>query len=166
MNPIAVNRFVLTKKLFYEGMRKAYMSQHGKTFRNAVIFLIGAWILLTLFTVLMHQLVLFSAVELIIIILLILWLLVYMPTRKARIAFKSLTKRNGQELTRETTFFRDKMEIRTVDGRTVFLYKEIDTILYTAHLIIVIMQDNTGVLIERNSFISGTEEEVLEVLTE
>ena len=159
--PIAINRYELTKKLFDEGIEKVTSEQYGKFAKRGVLILAAAWLILAAVTLIMRQNPIYIAVEFVIVLLAALWLSVYLPSRKKRSAWKKIKERCGDDLERTSTVYDDRIDISAAGNITTIRVENIVQTMTTDRLLILITSDRAGVLLKRNSFIKGCEDDVL-----
>ena len=162
--PIAINRYTMTKALFYEGMLRTWRERTGKTTRTVLLVLAGLWVALAVLTLILQQTVAFLVVEFFVLGLIGLWLAVYLPRQKAGKAFRSLKARYSDDLERTTACFADYLVIHAGDNETELDYGEIETVLQTEHLLILIAGDKTGVMLTHDGFEIGMEEALLDAI--
>lgn len=164
--PIAENRFMLTKGLFTEGMLRVWAENTGRSIKKLLAVLALAWIALTAYTLFQGGSILFPALELLVLALVVLWAAVYLPRYRARRAYKAMEERGGAESERVTRFFPDRLEVHTDGHLTETDYSDLAQILQSENLLILIAGDKTGVLLKRDSFARGTEDEVLRLIND
>ena len=162
-DPLAVNRFTITKSLFVEGMLRVSAERYGKFAKKAAVFLGGLWVVLLIVTLVLRSSLLFVLGEFVIIGLIILWLCVYMPRHRAGRAFKALQDRCGGDMERETRFYEDRLEIETSEIEKTIEYSQITEILTSKRLMVLVCEDKTGVLLSLEGFIVGDEMTVREI---
>ncbi len=163
MEILAENRFTITKRLFYEGMLRVSGESYGKFAKKAVAFLILAWVILGAVTLWLRQSLGYVGAESVVVLLACLWITVYMPRNKAKRAFQALQSRSG-DLERVTRFYRDHLEVEAAGVQTPVDYGEITQILRTKRLLILLTADNTGVLLKLDSFCTGSEAVVRDLI--
>ena len=164
MEVLAENRFTITKSLFYEGMLLVSAQSYGKMAKKAVLFLFAAWIALTVVTLWRHQSVGYIVIEFIVSCLAALWIAVYMPRRKAKRAFKALEDKCGDNMERITRFYDDRLEVEASERRTVVFYSEIAQVLRSKRLLVLVAEDQTGILLGLDGFTRGDETAVRELI--
>ena len=166
MEPFAVNRFTMTKKLYYEGMLCSIKERVGPFTKKALKVLAILWVLLAAVTLLTKNSPLYAIIELVIMVLLGLWLCVYMPRNQAKRAWKTIEDKGDEYLERVTRFFPRYMEISRGSETTTILYEHIHQILMTGHLMIVKCEDTLSILIPRDGFITGDMDSVQSIIEE
>lgn len=159
MKILAENRFTITKSLFFEGMRRVSRENYGKFARRAVAFLGLMWLILAAVTLWQHQSLVFVGAELLVVCLVGLWITVFLPRSKAKRAFNRL-ENQSRGLERTTRFYPDRLEIDAGGTQTVVSYAEIRQILEAKRLLILVTADKTGVLLKRDGFLLGSEEDI------
>lgn len=162
MSILAENRFTITKKLFFEGMLRVSAENYGKFAKKAVAFLGLAWLALAVVTLCLRQSLGYVGIELVVLCLAALWIIVFMPRYKAKKAFHTLKDRCDNNLERITRFYQDRLEVEAAGCQTVVLYSEIRQILRTKHLLVLVTEDGTGILLTLDGFTCGGEAAVLE----
>lgn len=160
----AENRFAITKSLFYEGMLLVSAQSYGKLAKKAVLFLCAAWIALTAATLWQRQSIGYIVIEFIVLCLVALWIAVYMPRRKAKRAFQALEDKYGDNMERVTRFYDERLEVETSERKTVIFYWEIAQILRSKHLLVLVAEDKTGILLKLDGFTRGDEAAVRELI--
>ena len=154
MEPLAENRFAITKELFYEGMLRVIKESYDPFIKKVMLVLAAAWAVLAAFTVFMRGSLSYAVVELAVVVLIGVWLSVFVPRNKARRAWAALENRGG-DMERVTLFYPGYLEAGNgVEEVTVF-YEDIRQILQTEHLLVVLSVEKVGVLVERDGFVSG-----------
>ncbi|MBR1759511.1 MAG: YcxB family protein [Lachnospiraceae bacterium] len=157
----AENEMTLTKTLFYEGMQAIQKESYGKSINKLILVLIGVWIVLSTVTVKMSGSLAYSLVELVVLGLIVFWMGVYLPRNKAKRAFAKLQEKYGEDLSRKTLFFEDHFTVEASGYETEFRYEEIEKIYETKHLLVLVDENKTGVMVDLGGFIKGSKEDVL-----
>lgn len=155
MEPVAVNRFTITKALFYEGTLRVTKERLGPFIKKVMILLAALWAVLAAVTLLTKGSFAYAGVELAVIAAVGLWLCVYIPRRQARLSWKAMESRSGGDMERVTSFFPDSLEIAGGAERTVIPYADVLQILPTEHLLVLTCKEKVGVLISRDGFTAG-----------
>lgn len=157
MEPLAENRFVLTEDLFLEGMRAVQAVGYMKRIKKLLLPLGALWLLLAGFTLYRGESVLLLLLELVALVLLILWAAVLLPRRRARRAFETLSARTGAAAERVIRFYPDHLEA-TVSGQTTSIdYLDVEQMLRSPRLIVLVSRGKTGVLLRADAFTLGDE---------
>ena len=157
MKPLAENRFVLTEDLFLEGMRAVQAVGYMKRIKNLLLPLGALWLLLAGFTLYRGESVLLLLLELVALVLLILWAVVLLPRRRSKRAFDTLAARTGIAAERVIRFYPDHLEA-TVSGQTTCIdYLDVEQMLRSPRLIVLVSRDKTGVLLRADTFTLGDE---------
>lgn len=164
MEILAENRFTITKNLFYEGMLRVSAESYGKLAKKAVAFLAVAWLVLAAVTLWQRQNPLYVAMEFVVMCLAALWICVVLPRSKAKRAFRSLEAKYGDELERVTRFYEERLEVEASGQQTVVFYSEIQQVLRSKRLLVLVAEDKTGILLKLDGFTSGGEKAVRELI--
>lgn len=163
MEPMAVNRFTITKSLFYEGMLRVTKERLGPFIRKMLLILAALWIVLAAVTFFTKGSPSYALVELVVLIAVGIWLCVYIPRSRAGRAWKAMAGSSG-DLERVTRFFPDRLEIDSGGEPTVIPYGDVQEILSTEHLLVLTCKDKVGVLLAREGFETGDEDSVRAVI--
>lgn len=153
--PIAENRFTLTKDLFYEGYSRVYRENHGRSLKTLCLVLAALWLAFAAFSAFSGQGMIGALAELVVLCLVILWATVMLPRGKAKRAWK------GDE-ERVIRFYKDHLEVETGERQKFFHYSEISGILYSRRLIIPVTEEKTCIILLRN----GDEDKIKKLITE
>lgn len=164
MEPIAVNRFTITKPLFYEGMLRVTRERLGPFTKKVLLALAVLWAVLAAVTILTKASPSYAVVELIVLAAVGVWLCVYIPRNQARRAWRALEGRSGGSLERVTSFFADSLRIDSGGEQTVIAYEDVLQQLTTEHLLILTCKDKVGVLLARDGFVTGEADSVRELI--
>ena len=164
MNILAENRFTMTKSLFYEGMLRVSRESYAKSAKKAAVFLGALWLVLAVVTLLLQQNMGYVAVEFIVLGAAALWLCAGVPRYSTGKAFKAFRNKYGDDMERVTRFYEDRLEVEAADRQTVILYAEIGQVLRSKHLLLLIAEDKTGILVKRDAFTRGSEAAALEAV--
>lgn len=162
--PIAINRYSLTKELFYEGNKRTLKETYGHFALRMVLIMIGAWVIVAAITLLTKPSVVFLAVEALVLILASLWVAVYTPWNKRRKAYRQFLELYGEDAERTTVFYRDRLIVNPEGRELTFPYSDIAKTLTTDRLLIFVTSANKGILVKRDSFTKGSENEVLQAI--
>ena len=160
MEILAENRFAMTKSLFIEGRLALSKESYGKAANK-----IAAALLVLLFALVAGSMLLgLSAasvgMEVVILGVMAFWLLYGLPRNNAKEAYKALTKKCGGEPERVTRFFADRLEIEGPGVHTILSYTQIEQVLRTRRLLILVSDEKAGVLLKLDGFTAGGEAEV------
>lgn len=155
MEPLAENRFTITKELFYEGMLRVTKESYGPFIKKIMLVLAVAWAVLAAVTLFMRGSLSYAVVELVVVVLIGVWLSVFVPRNKARRAWAAMENRCGADLERVTRFYPSYLEADNgIEEITVF-YEDIRQILQSEHLLVLLSKEKVGVLVARGGFVSG-----------
>ena len=164
--PIANSRFILTKPLFLEGIRRVHAQSMDRAARFLLLALAGVWAVFAAVTWLRGGAMGFVLVQLPVLALVALWIVVLLPRSRAKQAYRSYIAKYGEDTERETEFFSDRLHVSAGGRETDVLYRDIRHTLRTKHLLIFLTEDKTGILVPENSFESGSAALVLRRIEE
>ena len=158
--PLAVNRFTITRPLFYEGMLRVTKERLGPFIKKMLLVLAALWVVLTAVTVLTKGSPTYPIVELVVLTAVGVWLGVYIPRSRASRAWKALAGGGGGPLERVTRFYADRLEIDSGGEPTVIPYENVQETLSTEHLLVLTCRDKVGVLLALDGFEAGSADSV------
>lgn len=164
--PLAENRFTLTRPLFTEGMLAVWRRGSGRSVALLLTVVGLAWLALTAVALLRGGSLAFPLTELVVLALVSLWALVWLPRGKARRAYAALEARGAAEGERVLRFFDDRLTLSVAGTEKTLPYAEIASILHSRHLLILVSGDNTGILTKNDSYTLGSEETVISLIHE
>ena len=166
MEPLAENRFTITKELFYEGMLRVTRESYEPFVKKIMLVLAAAWAILAAATLMGSGSLSYAVVELVVVVLIGVWMSVFVPRGKAKRAWMALESRCGDGLERVTRFYPDYLEADNgLEEITVF-YEDIRQILQSEHLLVLLNVEKVGILVARDSFVSGSAAEVQTLIEE
>lgn len=165
MEKLAENQFTITKRLHREGMLRISREGYGKAAAKAMLVIFGLWLAFFLYTAAAQGDILHCLGFLVIIAAAGLWLCVGMPRSNARRQWRVLEAKYGSSLQRTTSFYPDHLVILGDGLEKQIYYEDIQQILRSPRLLILICGVKTGVLIARDGFTKGTETEVNALLS-
>ena len=154
MEPLAENRFTITKELFYEGMLRVVRESYGPFIKKIMLVLAAAWAVLAAVTLRGSGSLSYAVVELVVVVLIGVWLSVFVPRSKARRAWAALENRGG-DLERITRFHPGYLEADNGSEEITVFYEDIRQILQSEHLLVLLSVEKVGVLVARDGFVSG-----------
>lgn len=160
MEILAENQFAITKSLYMEGMLRISRDGYGKTARRAILIILGLWVLFFLYALTVKADLSQTFGILLVIAAAGLWLCAGMPRSNARRLWKALEAKYGCDLRRTICFYLDHLEIRGEGLEKHIFYQEIEQILFSRRLLILICRDKTGVLAALNCFTKGNANDV------
>ena len=155
MEPLAENRFVITKPLFFEGMLRVIREGYGPFAKKVLALLALLWAALAAVTLFTNGSPAYVLVELVVIVLIGVWMWVFVPRSRARKAWAALESKSGGDLERVTRFYPTFLEIASGGEETVILYEEVKQILLSARLLVLTCEGGAGVLVARGGFTVG-----------
>ena len=155
MEPLAENRFTITKELFYEGMLQVTRESYEPFVKKVMLVLAIAWAVLAAVTLTGSGSLSYAVVELIVVVLIGVWMVVFVPRNKARRAWAALENRCGGDLERITRFYPGYLEADNGIEEISVFYEDIRQILQSKHMLVLLSVENVGVLVARDGFVSG-----------
>lgn len=161
MDEIAVNHTRLDRALFLEGMRRVSAEDYGKSARRLLLILTALWLVLAVWSFLEGSL-LTALTELLALVLAAVWILFWLPRRKARKAWEKFEARYGPESERMARFYESCLRVEGGDRTVTLDYSALRHVLRTERLLILVGEDRTGALLLREGFGPGEEDAVLE----
>lgn len=164
MEPLAENRFVITKELYYEGALRVDREHMGPFTKKAMLALAAAWAVLAAVTLFSRGSVVFVLIELGVIGLVGVWLSVFFPRSRARRGWRALESRCGTDLERVTRFYEDRLEIDGAGAEVTIPYEEAEQFLSSDHLLILLSTGKKGVLLARDGFVTGSADLVQDLI--
>ena len=164
--PMAENRFLLTKALFTEGMLRVWQDSGARSVKKLMALLGLLWLALAAVTLWQGGGPAMPLTELLVLVLVILWMAIFLPRSKTRRAYRDLEARGAADTERITRFYEDHLEVETPGTQTSLAYDHISRILPGKNLLILVSVDKTGILIKRDSYLFGSEEEILRRIRE
>ena len=164
MEILAENRFILTKSLFIEGRLSLSKDSYGKAAHKTAAALLLVLLVLVGVSLLLGLRAATVGMEVTILSVMIFWLLYGFPRNSAKNAYKALTKKWGDEPERLTRFYADQLEIEGPGVHTILSYEQIEQVLRTRHLLILVSDEKAGVLLKLDGFTAGSEEKVRELI--
>ena len=163
---IAENRYTLTKELFDEGMKRVSQGKDAPLIRKTVLWISAAWLVMTAAAVILNQNLLFILFETLMIVLIILWLTIFLPGRKRRTVYRRLEEQYGSEMERTTRIYTDEIIVNAAGREIRFPNNDIEKILETGRLLILLTSGSTGILLAKDGFIRGSEAAVRELFAQ
>ena len=164
MEKLAENRFTITKKLYMEAMLRMSEASYGKTAGKVICLILGAWCAILIYVIAAEKNPGQMLGSLGVICAVALWILVGMPRYYARRAWRTLEAKYGTDMERSIAFYEDHLEAHSESVEMNIDYEDIRQIIKSKHLLILICNDKTGVLVLRNGFTAGSEEAVLDLI--
>ena len=155
MEPLAENRFTVTKELFYEGMLRVTKESYDPFKKKILLVLAAAWAILAVATLISSGSPAYAVVELVVVVLIGVWLSVLVPRSKARRAWAAMENRSGGDLERVTRFYPSYLEAGNGMEEITVFYEDIRQILHSEHLLVLLSAEKVGVLVARDGFVSG-----------
>lgn len=155
MEPLAENRFTVTKKLFYEGMLRVMKESYDPFIKKVILALAAAWTVLAVSALTGSGRLSYAVVELVVVVLISVWLSVFVPRGKARRAWAELKNSSDADLERITRFYPSHLEADNSSEELTVSYEDIRKILQSEHLLVILSVEKVGILVARDGFVSG-----------
>ncbi len=163
-DPQVENKFKVTRRLYYEGMKA--ISDYKQTVTRIGIMLFALWLAFAVFTISEENGILFVLAELLIAAVLFGLVLLFYSKGRWNKAYRSMLTKNGGEIpVRTTKFYEDYFVIVTESGELKLMYDSVKKIYETENLIILFCQDKRGVMLAKDGFVKGTWEDTRKKLT-
>ncbi len=156
MELLTENRITVTKSLFLEGFLRISRDGYGKAVRKVMLVFLAVWAAFLVFTLAVQGDILQSAAFLGLIGLIGLWLCVVMPRSNAKKAWKAQETRFGSNMPRVTRFFEDRLTISGDGVEKTVAYEDVREIKYSKNLMILVCEDNIGVMLALDGFQNGS----------
>ncbi len=160
MELLTENRITVNKSLFLEGMLRISRDGYGKAARKAMLVFLAVWAAFLVFTIAIQGDILQTAAFLGLIGLIGLWLCVVMPRSNAKKAWKAQEARFGSNMLRLTRFFEDHLTISGDGIEKTVAYENVREIKYSKNLMILVCEDNIGVMLALEGFQNGSAAQV------
>lgn len=152
----AENRYLLTEDLFREGMDRVYRDSLGPLVGRTFIILAVLWAVLAGITVRISGNVVFALAELLVLAAAG-WTVAHaIPKSRTKRAWEALRDRSGGEAQRCVRFYDRRLEIDP--GERCVPYEDIDKLLETKRLLVLITRERTGIIVTRDGFTLGDAE--------
>ena len=151
MDILAENRFLLTKDLFLEGIRRVDQESYGKFAKKIAAALAAVWLAMAAATLWTGGSLAFAVTEGLVAALAAVWVCVLLPRSRAKRAFKALENRYGTDMERVVRFYPDRLEVETAETQTVIPRDQL------RQLLVLLTAEKKGVLLKRDSFTLGDE---------
>lgn len=155
MEPLAENRFTITKKLFYEGMLRVIRENYNSFIKTIILVLAAAWAVLAVVTLMSGGKAYFLVLELVVVAAIGVWLGVFMPRSKAKQAWEGMKNRSEAEMERITRFYPEYLVADNGAEEITVFYEDIEKTLQSEHLLVILNTEKMGILVARDGFVSG-----------
>lgn len=159
---LAENQFTITKKLFYEGMFLISRDSYGKFVKRITLVLLGVWLVMFVITLIAKGNLLIALGELVLVAFLCVWISVYMPRSRSKRTFKGMQLQG--DLTRITRFYDDHFEVESENRQEEIAYDQVQDILQSQNLLVLICQNRVGVMLALDGFTVGDAEKVRSIV--
>lgn len=167
MGLIAENHIEISEDLFWEGMGVVTGARKDKSGRNWAYVLAGILVIVVAVTLylggnffnVIGEVVVFGALGF--------WLCFYMPRKRRNQAYSAMERKDGGFISRTIRLYEDYLEIIPDYAERKII--EYDTVLRTArseHLLVLICENNGGVLLALDGFTKGSPEAVEQAIAD
>lgn len=153
--PIAENRYTLTKELFDEGMKRVSKENYAGFAKKITLIVLIAWLLMTILTIALGQGYSLLLLETVISAAVLLWVNLYLPWDKRRRAWKTLSGQIGETSERTIRFDETGFTIRTESRELTAEYSNVKSVLETDRLYILLLESGTGIMADKQGFTKG-----------
>ncbi len=160
MEHLAENRIVITRSLFLEGMLRLSRDSYGKAAGKAMLVFLAAWAAFLAFTLASTGTFLQALPLLGLVGLIGLWLCIIMPRSNARRAWKVQEAKYGSAAQRVSRFFDDHLTIVGEGVEKTVFYTDVREIKYSKNLMLLVCEDNIGVMLALDGFQNGSAAQV------
>lgn len=159
-NPFVVNHTEITQSLFYEGARQPLSRKYRRLTLKIGCILLTALLLLAALSLRLGGSYATLAGEALLLLVVLLWVRWVLPRMERKRAFQALERRGP--LVRTTQFGSEALSVHSGNGEeTLIPYHEVTGVRLTKHLLILSRQAGPEVLLARDGFSTGTEDQVL-----
>ncbi|MBR1842544.1 MAG: YcxB family protein [Oscillospiraceae bacterium] len=158
-DPVCVNSYTLTKKLFYEANGLVYRDKNGKLLNLLFAGLGVLWAVLTGIALRNGDGLPLALLELAALVIAWLWANVFIPNGKAKRAWEKVF-----DPERTVSFYDDCIEVETGERSLTVKYGEIVRTLKGKNVLILITETNSGIILSRSGFTKGSETSALEII--
>ncbi|MBR3135940.1 MAG: YcxB family protein [Clostridia bacterium] len=157
---IAENRFELNEDLFREGF-VAVQKSYRRFTRWLLLVLALLGLGLTAFVFLRGENFFIVLVEWAALAFVGAYAAVFLPKRKAKVAYEAVMRRTGGDSSRVTRFLEDGFEVETGGQTVAVVYADIVSREETPRLLILLDKEKRGFMLKKDSFTQGSPETVL-----
>ena len=167
MDLIAENHIEITEDLFWEGIGVVTGGAKDKSSRYWALILAGVLIAVVAATLYMGGNAINVLGEVVIFAALGFWVCFYMPRKRRKQAYNAMERKDGGFISRTIRLYEDYLEICPDYAERRII--EYDTVLRTArseHLLVLICENNGGVLLALDGFTKGTPEDVEQAIAD
>lgn len=164
METVAENEYTLTKKLFFEAMRRMDGENYTPAVKKSLIVIALLWAVLAFVTFRAGGHVAIIVLELLVVLALAWTLLRSIPGKRSKRAWDTLCERSGGDLTRHIRFVEDRMEV--APGDLIINYEDVEKVLETQHMLIIVTDGKKGVMVLKDGFTKGDGDAVKALINE
>ena len=152
---IGENEIDITLRLFMEGMTGISGQEYRKGMRRAVIALAALWLFLLGVALWGGGNLGIVAAELGIIGVLCLWVLVLQPRWRLYRAYQAMRKKSGGNMHRRVRLYKSCFRVENGIGEKEIPYEQVERVVETKHLLVLVCQGKLGFLLLKEGFIQG-----------
>jgi hypothetical protein len=153
---LAENHITISHPLFDEGMRATQSMTYKKMLRKMMIILAVLFLAVAAYMIYTGLSLIFLLGEFIFLGALIFWLTVMLPRTRRRSKYKAFTHGSTESPERTVKFYQDQLIVITCFGKeTAIPYSNVTGWIETKNLWILNCKNITGVLLDKNGFITG-----------
>ena len=161
---IAENRYTLTKALFDEGMKRVSKENYAGFAKKVTWIVLAAWLIMAVLTVVLGQGYSLLLIESVVTAAVLLWINLYLPWDKRRRAWKTLSEQVGETSERTIRFTESGFTIETESRELSADYAEVQSVLETDRLYILLLENGTGILVDKQGFTVGHWADIVQLL--
>ena len=164
MEPIAENRFSITRALYSEGMLRISRDSYGKAARKYSLVFLAIWVVMSAFLLCTGGTPGQVAVYLLMLCLILIWLNILAPRNHVKKAWNSLFQRYGSAMSRRVRFYQDHLEVDGDCTKKSIPYQDILEIQESKNLYLLISAGKVAVMVAKEGFTHGNCDEVLALI--
>lgn len=164
METVAENEYTMTKKLFFEAMRRMDSEDYMPAVKKSLIVISLLWAALAFVTFRAGGHVAIIVLELLVVLALAWTLLRSIPGKRSKRAWETLRERSGGDLTRRVRFVEDRMEVSP--GDLIINYEDVEKVLESPHMLIIVTGGKRGVMVLKDGFKKGDGDTVKALINE
>lgn len=165
MEPILVNHIRITPELFQESFGVVFDKRKQKTLLLCGIVFAVFGLIFLLIQYFLRKIVILGGPILIMGLFVIGWSFL-LPRSECKRKYKALCQKNGGEpVDRTIEFYESGLTVHTKDGASIEIdYSEVREWRETKHLVLLICEDCSGILLDKTSFQSEMLEQIKELV--
>ena len=164
METIAENSFTVNKEIYKEGIYRLIESDIG-SFRKKMLIILGVlWVALAAYILYIGRGYFYLPFGLLVVGLVALWLMVLTPNSKVKRGWRAMQDRTDGEILRTVKFYEDCLTVDNGAAVKTINYENIHRRLESKHLLILVDDEKTGVMVALDGFTKGNKETVLKAI--